>query len=141
MRFDIHPYEGAGELHFGMIKEEVRTLLGFDGVLFKRNFFEVGVTEQYESLGCFVIYNEQKTIEAFEFSSDANLVFQEKELFKLSPKELIIWIQEIDKNVSVESDGFTSLKLGIGGFVSTEITDREKKCFDSIIVFKKGYYS
>lgn len=50
------------------------------------------------------------------------------------------FLQSLDPNLELDSDGFTSNALGLGVYVFTDDAEGELGEMLSIIIFEKGYY-
>lgn len=78
MQFYIVLFEGTDILKFGMTSEEVKAVLGKNPQLFKKNQFDVYMTEDYKDI-CHVFYNESGCV-AFEFFSPSQVFYQNTQL-------------------------------------------------------------
>lgn len=138
MQFDIRSHQGVGAVEFGMTVIEVREALRSSYESFKRTPQSTHPCDFFEGLGCFVYYNENGRVEAVEFVEPASPMFGDLSLLSIGFQALKKKIEEVDAEVSIESDGFTSLGVGIGGW--TPDGDDPQMPLESIIVFVSGYY-
>ncbi|GAA4843530.1 hypothetical protein [Algivirga pacifica] len=88
-------------------------------------------------IGVFIYFDENDLAEAIEFNNTLNLTFNELELFKLEYSLLLNEFRELDNHLKNDEYGFTSIKFGIGAYIS----DPNKSFVDSIIIFSKDYYN
>lgn len=140
MEFLIKPYIGINNILLGDSRANITNIIKEERNSFKRNEFDSGVTDHYENKGLFLIYDVNEKLEAIEFEKEAKVVFKQRVLFEMSPQEILDWIVELDENITIEEDGFTSEKFGIGGYLGAGINNPDEESLDSIIIFKKGYY-
>jgi hypothetical protein len=139
MTFDIRPYEGAGKLYFGMTSVEVRKVLGEPSNTFFKTSSDTLETERYEHDNLFIYYKEPSNIEAIEFYSPSQVIFDGIKLFELSYEALKTLLLKLDSELEIEVDGLTSYKLGIGAYAPNADEDGSL-AVESIIIFEKGYY-
>ncbi|PHR97585.1 MAG: ABC transporter ATP-binding protein [Blastopirellula sp.] len=140
MEFLIKPYEGVGDVQFGMSVTQVRSFLGSEFESFNRTSESAHPCDYFELIGFFVYYTESGEVEAIEFCSKAVVEFEQKKLFDLSFSELTDLLHKFDQEVEIECDGLTSYQLGIGAYAP--LLDEEGTACkpESIIVFERGYY-
>ncbi|WP_346899689.1 hypothetical protein [uncultured Roseibium sp.] len=60
-------------------------------------------------------------------------------LLGMSFADLIAMFKQVDPDIIVEYDGFTSLRFGIGGWAPSAETDPDEP-LESIMVFVRGYF-
>lgn len=132
-------HEGVGPIRFGMSPEDVRTVLGAEFESFKRTPSSVHPCDHFFRYECFVYYDAQGLVEAVEFAEPATPMLDDLNLLGVSFMSLVERIRQADPDLSVESDGFTSLWLGIGGWAPAA-EEKPDEHLDSIIVFARGYY-
>jgi hypothetical protein len=138
MTFNIVSHQGAGGIQFGHSREKVRQHLQAPFESFKRTPESLRPCDYFESLNLFVYYGENGA-EAIELAPPAAVSFQGKNLLQLSFADLTKHLSKEDKELDVDDDGCTSLKLGIGAY-APEAKDNPAAKSESIIVFAKGYY-
>jgi hypothetical protein len=140
MKFDVRSYEGVGPIRFGMSPVEVRENLGMEFENFRRNASDVHPTDYFKRLQCFVYYGDSDgLVEAVEFAEPAAPTFNGLNMLGLPYEDLIVRMHEFDRDIAMEIDGFSSFRLGIGGWAPHCKEEPELPC-DSIIVFARGYY-
>ena len=130
---------GVGPIRFGMSPDEVRVTLGAEFESFKRTPASDYLCDHFHELGCFVYYDGERLVEAVELAEPAKPTLDGINLLSASFKNVIENIKRIDPDVSAESDGFTSLRLGLGGWAPSA-EDEPDDALKSIVVFSEGYY-
>ncbi|MCR6503071.1 hypothetical protein MUO32_29055 [Shinella sp. CPCC 101442] len=137
---DIHSHEGAGPIRFGMAREEVLHLLAAEADSFKRNPTDVHPCDHFISLGCFVYYADRNGLfEVIEFSAPAKPTLNGVDLLNVGFIDLLDIIRDADPQVSIDTEGFTSVRLGIGGWAPF-LKSAPNSSVETIIVFAPGYY-
>ncbi|MEJ2816140.1 hypothetical protein [Caulobacter sp. CCG-8] len=135
MRFPINPQTGVGPLRFGMLRDQVRSVLAVPVEIFRRTPKDVEA-DLFKSLGAFAYYDGNGALEAVEFFSPAKVTFNELDILNTSASELIGEMSEVDPDLECEGSGFTSRSFGFG--VWSE--DDSELPPQSVIVFAPGYY-
>jgi hypothetical protein len=136
----IHAYVGVGPIRFGMKPSEVRAILGVQFESFRRSPTTIHPCDFFAKLGCFVYYDDTSgRVEAVEFAEPAQPTLNGVNLLGLGFTDLIEQIKKTDPEVTVESDGFISLSLGVGGWAPAA-EDEPEAPPQSVIVFVRGYY-
>ncbi|MDO7887862.1 hypothetical protein [Hymenobacter cheonanensis] len=136
MTWEIHSYEGAGQIVFGAAQESIRKL--FDE---KPNEFERGgteLTDYFQAAGVFVIYDENRKCAAVEFTSPALVSWRGEQLFPVPLGEVLDFVREQDDELEEDESGFTSHKNGFGCY--TEDIELLEEPAETIICFRAGYY-
>jgi hypothetical protein len=139
IKFEIAPYQGAGNIHLGQSRSEVRTALDADYVEFRKAATSVNTADHFERLGIFVYYDVSDEVEAMEFSLPADVRFGGKPLLQMTCKAVVEQILLNDSNLLIEDDGFISTKFGISAYMP-ESPSSETDPPESILVFREGYY-
>ncbi len=140
VNMDIRCHEGVGPIRFGMSPNEVRAALGVDFSSFKRSSKSIHPCDHFSELECFVYYDSADgVVDAVEFAAPAKPTLDGVMLLGMSFTDLLEKIGQADPDVAIESDGFTSLRLGIGGWAPAA-EDRPDDPVESVIVFARGYY-
>ena len=130
----IKSYKGVGNLKFNMPREDVRKYLGkFKSFL--KTPFSKRETDYFENHDLLVYYKEGYLTEAFEFGDNAEVLFNDNDLFANSFEKNINYFTEIDPNIEIEGDSFISPKYGLAMSKSAE-----SELCESILVFIEGYY-
>ncbi|HLP69245.1 MAG TPA: hypothetical protein VK181_17145 [Rhizobium sp.] len=83
--------------------------------------------------------NADGVVDAVEFAAPAKPTLDGVMLLGMSFTDLLEKIGQADPDVAIESDGFMSLRLGIGGWAPAA-EDRPDDPADSLIVFARSYY-
>lgn len=137
--FDIRANNGVGPIRFGMTPMEVRSILGPKFVSFMRTPDSVHPCDHFTDIQCFVYYDLDGRVEAVEFAEPSAPTLNGVNLLNLGFADLIMHISSMDPDVSVDSDGFTSQNLGVGGWAPSG-EEEPNAPPESIIVFGRGYY-
>jgi hypothetical protein len=137
----IYPYHGVGLIRFGMMREDVRGVLGKPSATFYKGLSTESPTDAYDDLGLHVYYNHPSgCCEALEFFEPAQLLLEEKSLFKLSFSQLKEWLLSQDPDLEVDEEGLTCFKYGIGVY-APDWTEDSNLSAQGILVFNdKNYY-
>lgn len=137
--FIIETYKSVGELLFSMNKKEIRNLLGNEYKEFKKSKYSKTFTDDYKF--AHIYYNEDDKFEAIEFFNEQSisLTLNNKELIGIPYNDLKDFILTLDDELLIESDNFTSKKLGIGAY-APGVSNNNNTIPETIIVFKNGYY-
>lgn len=138
MTFAIVSHQGVGDVRFGQSPEEVRAVLNSSFKSFKRTPASVHPCDHFTDLHVFVYYGDNGA-EAVELAEPAKPVFQGLNLLQLSFADLTRRLLNEDPNLSVEDDGCTSIRLGIGAYAPHAAKDPMAKP-ESVIAFERGYY-
>jgi hypothetical protein len=138
-KFDILPHVSAGPIRLGMSREQVKALQLGTSRSFKRVPTQIEPADHFSDLGLMVMYKAGGTVEAVEFLSSGQPVFEGLELFGVSAAKLEDLLRHRDPTLQVEDDGFTSINLGIGGYVSVA-EEKDEAPASTTIVFERGYY-
>ncbi|TDN37131.1 hypothetical protein E4631_07205 [Hymenobacter sp. UV11] len=136
MTWEIHSYEGAGQIVFGAQREIIRKFFDEKPSAFERGSTEP--TDYFQAAGVFVIYDENGACAAVEFASPAVVSWQNKQLFPLPLGELLNFVREQDAELEEDESGFTSYKNGVGCY--TEDAEKLEEPAETIICFQRGYY-
>ncbi|KJH65000.1 hypothetical protein [Acinetobacter calcoaceticus] len=134
--FEITPYVGAGLIKFGMKREEIRKLMsGYE----PRVFGENSSTDGYDELGISLDYDSADKVIALVFYEPAQVIFNGTEISKLTASEAYKLMATLDKDISIDGDGLTSFKFGIG-FYEPNYEEEPFLPVEAIIIFIEGYY-
>ncbi|GLG84323.1 hypothetical protein [Acinetobacter calcoaceticus] len=138
--FEITPYVGAGLIKFGMKRDEVRKIFSeCEPRVFWRNSYSESATDGYDEIGINVYYDDTDKAIALEFYEPAQVIFNGIEISKLPAFEAYKLMATLDKDISIDGDGLTSFKLGIGFYVPIYEEDYMLPV-ETIIIFIEGYY-
>ncbi|MFD1469582.1 hypothetical protein ACFQ48_15245 [Hymenobacter caeli] len=136
MTWEINSYKGAGPILFGTQREAIRRLFAEEPNSFKRGGYEL--TDYFQATGVFIIYDENDSCVAVEFTKPAIVSWQGKQLFPVPLNELFDYVRERDEELEEDESGFTSYKNGIGCY--TEDIEELEEPAETIICFRHGYY-
>src|SRR5262249_50767680 len=131
--FEIRSFRSAGPILFGMDRELVRKVLGSDWRPFKRSQTEC---DHFLRMGVFVYYRWPFVVEAVEFASPANPIFEGRRLLRETFADLAAFFAEKDANVSIGRGEVTSRKVGIGVYAPAAIDDQNAMA-ESVIAFER----
>lgn len=138
--YEIEPYVGVNPIQFGMSIEQVRRVLSAPVEPFWKSQTSELPTDAFDSLGIHVYYKQPGVCTAVEFgSTKANPTLQNRLLLQQPYSEMKQWISLIDPDLTYNSQGLTSFKLGVGFYVPALGIDRNA-LITGIIVFEKSYY-
>jgi hypothetical protein len=121
-----------------MNREEVRTALATEYESFTRSPTSQPCDHFFQQ-ECFVYYGAGGSVEAVEFTKPAAPVWDGLNLLGISFADLLERVRQVDPDVSVVSDGFTSFRIGMGGW-ATAAEEEPDRPLESIIAFVRGYY-
>ncbi|MEE0264641.1 MAG: hypothetical protein UD936_03350 [Acutalibacteraceae bacterium] len=127
MKFNIIPNEAVGDVLFGMTREEVRGILTGFKAEFKKSIYSENTTDDFGC--CHVFYDEHNKCNAIEFFEKCELIYNDVNLFELSPDEL----KSIFPDMTEEYGSYCSLKSSIGAIFEEDV-------MDSILIGCKDYY-
>jgi hypothetical protein len=135
----VDPYKSVGNLSFTNDRNKVRALLNEE---YETGIKEFGSYKDYydyfKNSALFVYYDKSDQINAFEFF-EPKPIFNEIDLLSAPFQKLVETFKELDTDLIVEYNGFTSNKFGIG--ISTNgDPETEAAMPDSVIIFRQGYY-
>lgn len=137
---EVHCQKGVGPIRFGMAREEVLNLFSVEATSLKRNQADTHPCDYFASLGCFIYYGDESgLVEAIELTNPAKPTLDGIDLMHLGFIDLLKIIRDVDSEVSIDDDGFTSFLLGIGGW-APGLKSAPSAQLESIIVFAPGYY-
>lgn len=139
MHFEIIPFEGVGDIKFGMSRKQVRDTLKADYVTRKRTSKSVFPYDFFQSLGIFANYKIPEILEAVELILPCIPEFEGLKLLEISYKELKEFLLAKDSNLEVNLDGFISGAIGIGAYAPDADEDPDLPV-EAILVFDKDYY-
>lgn len=122
-----------------MSREDVRTALGTEFKSFERSPSSSQLCDHFFRHECFVYYDAKGLVEAVEFAEPATPTLDGLNLLGFGFTSLVERIRLVDPDLSVESDGFTSLRLSIGGWAPAADEEPDEP-LESLIVFSCRYY-
>jgi hypothetical protein len=140
MKFEINPKVGAGPVRFGMDTNSVRRALGGQFDSFLKTPASAVPCDYYERLGVFAYYKPPGILEALEFVEPAELYFNGRSLLGEPASIVKQVLDQLDKNLELDSSGMISHQLGIG-ILAPGWDDNEYVLVQGVIIFEDGYYS
>src|SRR6266480_1366133 len=88
LKLEIRPFEGLGDLRFGMSRRDVRTLLGQEFRSFKKTPLADSLTDAYTQFGLHLYYDGQDRLELVEAFQPCVPIFRGVEL--LGPRKVVL---------------------------------------------------
>jgi hypothetical protein len=141
MDFFIEPHVGAMPIKIGMSQSEVQKLELGSMHSFRRTPSQHTPSDHFTDIGVVVYYKSSGVVEAIEFSEPSNPVFKGISLLNVGVSSVLTLLTSLDSKLAIESDGFTSIALGIGVYiVSPDMESADPGKVLSVIVFERGYY-
>jgi hypothetical protein len=137
--FEIDPFEGMGDVKFGMTPQQVRRLLGNCFKSFKRTPQAAFPSDYYEAVGLFFNYDPTGVLEAIEFAAPANPTVRGIELIGRELIELMSELSRVDQHIETEVDGAIANGMGVSVWAPLA-KDEVHARVDSALAFRKGYY-
>jgi hypothetical protein len=137
----VEPFKSVGNLLFTDTRQQIRGKLNESFVYGLKEDVNDDIKDYYdyfEHSGLFVYYDENDNVNAFEFFQ-ANPVFNEVNLLTIHYNQLVKLFMELDTDLDVEYDRFTSYKYGVGASTNDD-PESEMAIPEAIIIFRKGYY-
>ena len=131
MEFIIcEPLKGIDDIKFGMLRADLRGKLGVFKEFLKSQFSKTTV----DDFGfCHVYYNENNQVDAIEVFNGTAMKIGSEIILPSTSKNAYRIIKALDKDVEVDGEYYTSIKLSIG------ITC-ENNNVSAILLGKKDYY-
>lgn len=129
MNFNIVLFEGTDSIKFGMTHEEIKTILGKEPLLFKKDEFDLYMTEDYNDI-CHVYYDSLHSM-AFEFFEPSQVFYGIIQLLGQKRKDiedLFSGLEDYEK----KSDSLNAF----GGDFSVWGQDER---IESVYISRKGY--
>ena len=141
MKLEIIPYKSIGELDLLSNRSIIIKILGRPNSSFTRNLEkDKETTDEYLEFGFFAYYNQKNILEAIEAWEDADIWLGDICFFNNSIRTLTEKFRELDNQLEEDTEGFVSYKMGIGAWHPNKRENLDFP-FESIIIFKKGYYN
>jgi hypothetical protein len=137
----IKPFKSVGELLFSDTRQQIREKLNEDFITGIRGEESDSIKEYYdyfEHSGLFVYYDENNTINAFEFF-EGIATFNGINILNIYYNQLVKLFVGLDPDLNVEYNCFTSYKYGIGGATNDD-PDSNDALPENVIIFRKSYY-
>jgi hypothetical protein len=140
MKFIIEPHVGVGALKLGMARSEVRATLQPQVVENTvKSTSKIPMDAFYDA--CVqVFYDDYEICEAIELYSPIRTLFAGMSVFETSYEVLRALVSKMDEHIAEKPDGFTSIDCGLSVYAPMR-SEQPELPPESIIVFKRGYYS
>lgn len=139
MDFDLHPWNGAGSLVFGMRKHQIRKIIDLPFRSFRRAQ-KTGVPDDYFwTAGLFAYYDHHGRLEALEFATPAAPTLDGINLLALPFDQAKQLLRTKGGPITEGYDDAQSDSLGIGLWAPKSTEHPTASC-DSVILFRRGYY-
>lgn len=146
MKLEIIPYIGAGPISLGMTREEIRNVVDGEYEAFDPDEVVAEFTGQnfyydyFAQYGLKIEYDEKnKKMMAMNIFPPSQPELFGEELLGRPFNVVRDWLRTLDQDLTMDSTGLTSMKLGIGLFVE-DLDEGEDAPVDGVFIFAKGYY-
>jgi hypothetical protein len=138
----IYPYQGVGQIRFGMTREKVRSLLGEPSATFYKGLNTQSPTDAYDNIGVHISYHHPSGYcEALEFFEPAQLLLEKKQLFKISFARLRDWLASQDHELEIDEEGLTCFKYGLGIYAPDWQEDSTLPAQGVLVFNDRNYYN
>jgi hypothetical protein len=135
----IRPYEGVGPVDFGMTRQEVRQAVGSTVETFYRTQESILPTDAFDAVHMHVHYRPPDVCDLVYVFPPALVLFQGERLLNRPYAEIRAFFLEIDPDIELDGDGFTSHKFGTG--IYSSLADyAPQEPVEGVAVFERGYY-
>jgi hypothetical protein len=133
VRMEVRPFEGLGDLRFGMSRADVRALLGPEFRSFKKTPLAKTLTDAYTQLGLHLYYDDQDRLEFIEAFQPCIPIFRGIELLG-RPEVVLEQLRKTGVGIPRrDSDGNFFDDLGFALYSPGDVVE-------GVSVYKKGYY-
>jgi hypothetical protein len=130
---EILPFVGLDNINFGMLRKDVRELLGDNWREFRKTPFSKNLTDSYDSLGLHLYYDEKDCLEFIEAFSPCSIIFKTVSLVGSNLNEVLSELKK--QNISGRLDE-PSWFFDSSGFALIE----NEGVVTGVSIFCKGYY-
>ena len=121
----------VNDIHFGMMRSEVRAVLG-DATEFNKTALSSTPTDDYGY--CHIFYDENDKCEAIEVFDVAEVYINDKQIFPVDKNSALSLLKNFFEDISQDDDGFISCKYAIGIYAPDET-------MESILIGRENYYA
>jgi hypothetical protein len=135
--FPIKSRVGAGAIHFGMTKNQVRSVLCFPPTLSVQEKQGLG-SDVFEELGIRVVYAEAAGCVAIEFKAPAQPEFCWRRLLTAPAAHIEVWLRSADHAVARDGEWIVSPKFALALRVNS-VNRRQRFSADSVVTFADGF--
>jgi len=139
MKFEIHPYQSVGAIHFDKKRNENRAQFEVLPEVHAMTDGQLPI-DAYEDWGVFVVYDKYNRCGEVEIRRPANVMFEGKDLLAMTWQELLEWFQNLDAEIQESHKDFVSFKYGIGIYAPEKKED-PTILPESITIFRKDFFS
>src|SRR5579859_3279567 len=137
MEYVIDPYVGVGPIQFGMTRTEVRNAVGAVAQPFRKSRFDRLDADFFSTLGMFVYYRDPDVCDSVEFGGIVIPTFEGKPLLRRTFRAVHEFLRARDPALQVHDTGLTSLRFGIGIYVSALKEDEDwDEMAEGVIAFE-----
>ena len=136
MATEIITYEGAGNIRFGMARDDVRRLFREAAQPFRRG--GIVETDHFRISGILVEYDEG-ICNAVELLAKAGPHFRDKPIVGVPYCEIAAWFREIDPDIEEDGAGLISKLHGVALYAPSAKKDPGAPV-ESAAAFARGYY-
>ena len=138
MSYEIKIRIGVGDIKLGMNRQDIKLL--FDDFKECKEVpygYDREVISDYND-DFMVYYDVQNNVNFILCTNPENLEFNGNKLIDYTLEELYSIVKEMDSDVDITDEGFTSDNLGFG--ISTEIDDDENEAIESVQIAVKDFW-
>lgn len=111
MRYNVKPSESLGQIRLGMTSNDIRSILGFEGILQNENDF--GQIEVWINDGIRITYQD-KICDCIECFKPAEPYYNNIDLFKLSCAEIFDLFKSSEDKIYTDTESLLFLSNGLG---------------------------
>lgn len=139
--YAVDPGIGAGELRFGMSRQDVYGILGNPSWRREPNEFTPMTSEQFSPRCCFVDFDPRGRCCAIEFYPDARVTLEGRNIMAMTYDDLVIHLRSKGVSFKERGDGLRADELGIACW-APQISDPDcsHAPVESLVVYERGYY-
>jgi hypothetical protein len=130
---DVMPFEGLGDLRFGMPRDTVRELLGAEYQSFRKTPSSPQLTDSYAGLGFHLYYYTEDRLEFIETFPPCDSTYSGVRLLKGSRQRVLQQLADLGHTALYEDGGYDFKELGLA--LCTPV-----RKIESVAVYRRGYY-
>ncbi len=131
-QWEILPFQGLGELRFGMSKASVHAILG-DNCTAVDKYRSPNLREAYTDLGIHVDYDEHDQVEFIETTRRCNPTYNGVEFFALELQAVLEQLSDLGISYEEDVDGYDFTEQGFVLYVPVS-------SIEAVAVYRRGYY-
>ena len=128
----IRPFQGLGDLQFGMQRATVREMLGQS----REGFHKAGAPEEtdaYDNFGFHLYYDEDDALEYMETYPPCDPVFDGIHLFHGQPSEIVQQLEGKGHRLIQDDVGYDLPDAGFGLYIPYE-------SIEAVSIYRRGLY-